>query len=154
MVSNRMVQVRSDKREDGLVFRRGDVLFGRLRPYLRKYYLPQRRGICSGEFWVMRADARYLAPAFLYNVVQTDGFIAAANRTSGSRMPRADWGVVRGFRFRLPSLGTQRKIVELLSTWDHAIATLRAHETALRRQKHGLLNGLVAEGKTPGESER
>ena len=90
----------------------------------------------------MRADAQRLLPAFLYNVIQTDIFIRVANRTSGSRMPRADWGVVREFRFALPSMETQRRIVELLSTWDDGMHRIRALRFAKARQKLGVIQVL------------
>jgi type I restriction enzyme, S subunit len=69
----------------------GDVLFGKLRPYLRKYLLAQFDGVCSTEIWVL-VSQKYITPNYLFYLVQTSEFIATANVSSGSKMPRADWG--------------------------------------------------------------
>ena len=68
-------------------FSSGSVLFGKLRPYLKKYYLPNFDGVCSSEIWVM--TSRKLESIFLYSFIQTPDFSGLANLSSGSKMPRA-----------------------------------------------------------------
>jgi type I restriction enzyme S subunit len=70
------------------VFNEGDVLFGKLRPYLKKYLQAPFDGVCSSEIWVLKG--KNISNAFLYRIVQTNSFIDLANQSSGSKMPRAD----------------------------------------------------------------
>ncbi len=103
------------------IFKKNDVLFGKLRPYLRKYWLAEFDGVCSSEIWVLRGIDNVCINEYLFLMVQTHDFIQAANVTSGSKMPRADWDYVSAFPFPLPPLPEQKAIAKVLSTWDKAI---------------------------------
>lgn len=104
------------------IFVKDDILFGKLRPYLRKYWLADRRGVCSSEIWVLKANEQYCIPRFLFLLVQTHNFIQFANVSSGSKMPRADWDYTSSFPCALPPLPEQKAIAKVLSTWDEAIS--------------------------------
>jgi len=88
-------------------FHSGDVLFGKLRPYLRKFAQPDFEGACSTEIWVL--NGKGLRNDYLFQLVQTPSFVAASNKTSGSKMPRADWGIMKDFPIRVPSPPEQQK---------------------------------------------
>jgi len=103
------------------VFNKGDVLFGKLRPYLRKYLQAPFDGVCSSEIWVLKGNG--VSNDFLYRIIQTDKFIDLANQSSGSKMPRADWSVVEKGIFSLPTIAEQKKISRFLSLLDERIAT-------------------------------
>ena len=103
------------------VFNKGDLLFGKLRPYLRKYLQAPFDGVCSSEIWVLKGNG--ISNDFLYRIIQTDKFIDLANQSSGSKMPRADWGVVEKGVFSFPTIAEQQKISKLLSLLDERIAT-------------------------------
>jgi len=103
------------------VFQKGDVLFGKLRPYLKKHYRPDFDGVCSSEIWVL--SGKGISIGFLYYLTQTSWFLDLANQSSGSKMPRADWSVLEKGRFCLPSLSEQQKIASFLSLIDERIAT-------------------------------
>jgi len=102
-------------------FKKGQVLFGKLRPYLRKYWLAEYDGVCSSEVWVLNSKSKKCSNEFLFRLVQSNRFIQVANVSSGSKMPRADWGYVSTFPFPLPPLPEQRAIAHILSTMDTAI---------------------------------
>lgn len=71
-------------------FSKGDVLFGKLRPYLAKSWLATFSGVCSSEFLVLRSHK--LHPRFLNYYSLTNEFIERVNAsTYGSKMPRASW---------------------------------------------------------------
>lgn len=103
------------------VFNKGDVLFGKLRPYLKKYLQAPFDGVCSSEIWVLKE--KNISNDFLYRIVQTNLFIDLANQSSGSKMPRADWNVVENGLFSIPSLPEQQKIATILSLIDERIQT-------------------------------
>ena len=131
----------SDKR----CFHVGDILFGRLRPYLQKHHAPTFAGVCSSEIWVLRPRIDVVASGFAYAIVQSPAFLRAANRSCGSRMPRADWGVVSQLALMLPSLPEQRRIAAVLNAADTEIDLQRDLITHLRAQKRSLLEQLLAE---------
>lgn len=102
-------------------FNVGQILFGKLRPYLKKYWLAEFEGVCSSEIWVLSPKNDNIINEYLYRLIQSEKFIQVANVSSGSKMPRADWEYVSHFPFPLPPLPEQQRIAEVLSTWDQAI---------------------------------
>ena len=123
-------------------FKAGDVIFGKLRPYLRKYAQPNFDGVCSSEIWVFSPTKKIINP-YLFQLVQTNQFISEANKSAGSKMPRADWGVVSEMVFPLPPLPEQRKIAKILSTWDKAISTTERLIDNSKQQKKALIQQLL-----------
>lgn len=148
----RLLGSTSSKNQDSLKnsFRKGDVLFGKLRPYLRKFYLADSDGVCSSEIWVLRANAHICEPNFLFYLVQSDEFIRAANVTSGSKMPRADWEVVSELPVILPPLAKQRQIASILRSSDREIELLIARLHRIEKQRQGLLQALLQSKVSPG----
>lgn len=74
-------------------FKKGDVLFGKLRPYLAKSWLAEFSGICSSEFLVLRSNK--VSPRFLNYFTLTEEFINQIDSsTYGSKMPRASWDFI------------------------------------------------------------
>lgn len=98
----------------GTPFTEGDVLFGKLRPYLAKYWLADRAGTAGGDIHVYRpTDAT--DPRFLQYAVGSENFIKFADASSkGTKMPRAEWASLREFRIAQYSLETQRRIADYL----------------------------------------
>jgi type I restriction enzyme S subunit len=100
-------------------FEEGQILFGKLRPYLKKFWKAEFEGVCSSEIWVM--NGKKVKNDFLFYLVQTEKFNQIANVSSGSKMPRADWNYMSEIPFDIPPLKEQEKIAEILTTWDEAI---------------------------------
>ena len=87
--------------KSGIAFHRGDVLYGKLRPYLQNWLLPAFDGLAVGDFWVLQpqnADS-----SFLYRLIQSRQFDEVANQSTGTKMPRADWKLVSKTMFSIPS---------------------------------------------------
>lgn len=118
-------------------FQSGDVLFGKLRPYLKKYAMPEFNGVCSSEIWVLRG--REIGNLFLYYLVQTQKFLRFSNQSSGSKMPRADWGLLEETSFDIPHPDEQRKIADFLSALDAKIDMVARQITQTEAFKKGLL---------------
>ena len=103
------------------IFQKGDVLFGKLRPYLKKYYQPNFDGVCSSEIWVL--NGKEILNDFLYYLIQTNSFVDLANQSSGSKMPRADWSILENGLFSFPNSEEQQKIASFLSLIEERIQT-------------------------------
>ena len=88
-------------------FSAGDVLFGRLRSYLRKFWHADKDGICTTEIWPLMVDSEQMDSGFLYAIVQSEKFIALTSVSYGTHMPRTDWGVMRNFEVNLPKIKEQ-----------------------------------------------
>lgn len=84
----------------GLKFEADDVLFGKLRPYLKNWFLADFEGLAIGDFWVLRANN--VASTFLFSLIQTNKFELISNLSAGSKMPRSDWGLVSSSCFFIP----------------------------------------------------
>ncbi|MQY42792.1 hypothetical protein GG681_09070 [Epibacterium sp. SM1969] len=115
----------------------GDVLFGKLRPYLKKHAHPDFEGVCSSEIWVLRSEE--ISSLFLFYLVQADQFVRLANISAGSKMPRADWRVLADSEFEIPHPNEQRKIADFLSAIDAKITAVSAQISEMETFKKGLL---------------
>lgn len=125
------------------VFEPGDILFGKLRPYLRKFLAPDFSGVCSTEIWVLKTVGSKLTSEFLHLIVQGDGFMEEASRSSGSKMPRADWGVVADYRMMLPVVEEQKQIAVVLQDADQEVDHLTDQLDHLRTEKKSLMQLLL-----------
>ena len=84
----------------GIVFHKGDVLYGKLRPYLQNWLLASFNGLAVGDFWVLQPQNT--DSSFLYRLVQSQQFDEVANQSTGTKMPRADWKLVSKTKFAIP----------------------------------------------------
>lgn len=98
------------------VYHEGDVLYGRLRPYLNKVLLAEQTGICSTEFHVMRVkDQDVILPAYLAAVMRTDVILAQTKHMmTGNTHPRISNEDVKNLCIPIPGIDVQRKIVNEL----------------------------------------
>ncbi len=128
-------------------FRAGDVLFGRLRAYLRKYWVATFDGICSTEIWPLVARDKGLCGPFLHLLVQTDEFLKAAGVSYGTHMPRSDWSVLEKLPVQLPSASEQGAIATVLSDMDAELRALQVRRDKTRDLKQAMMQELLT-GKT------
>jgi len=132
------------------IFNSGDVLFGKLRPYLRKLLLANFDGICSSEIWVLKNSEKTINK-FIFYFIQTEKFISHANVSSGSKMPRSDWSYLKNVSFPLPPLPEQNRIVAVLEVWDTAIEKLtRKIELKQNIKKNLMQQLLTGKNRLPG----
>ena len=124
-------------------FSKNDVLFGKLRPYLRKYLLAPFDGVCTTEIWVLKGintDNRYL-----FQLIQGSQFLGLTDIASGSKMPRADWNIVSSGRFKIPSLSEQQKIANFLIAIDDKIEQLTKKKSLLEKYKKGIMQQIFSQ---------
>ena len=123
----------------GIKFYAGDVLYGKLRPYLMNYLYPQFNGVAVGDFWVLRAAE--CDSSFLYRLVQTGSFQRLANVSSGSKMPRADWNLISQSFFAVPANHAEQKaIAKSLADLDNLITLHQRKLNLLKNTKKSLLD--------------
>lgn len=124
-------------------FKTGDVLYGKLRPYLKKYTQASFDGVCSTEIWVLQGYKEKLTNSYLYLIIQSNKFNVACNVSTGTHMPRADWEYVSNIPFIFPPLVEQEKIAGILSCWDDGIEKLSALIEKKKIQKKALMQQLL-----------
>jgi type I restriction enzyme S subunit len=96
--------------KSGIRFSEGDILYGKLRPYLMNFLLADFDGVAIGDFWVLRPNEN-VCSEWIYTLIQTDMFCEVANQSIGTKMPRADWSVVSNTYFHIPvSFEEQKRI--------------------------------------------
>lgn len=133
----------NEQKSSKTYFKSGDVLYGKLRPYLKKYYLAEFNGVCSTEIWVINSKTNFVDNGYLFYLIQTKKFNNVANISTGTRMPRADWKYIRNTIFNIPPLPQQQKIAQILSTWDKAIELKEKLIEQKKQQKKGLMQNLL-----------
>jgi len=112
--SGRLIINESEFDGDGTIFRKGDILFGKLRPYLAKVYLSDSSGEAVGDIWVLRPIGEH-HPKFLQYQLLNREFITTVNAsTTGAKMPRADWDYVGSLPAPTPPLNEQVSIANFL----------------------------------------
>ena len=96
-------------------FKKGQVLFGRRRAYLKKAAVAPFDGICSGDITVIEALPDRILPELLPFIIQNDSlFDYAVEKSAGSLSPRVKWEHLKNYVFELPNLEHQQKLVDLL----------------------------------------
>ena len=142
-------------------FKPGDVLYGRLRPYLNKVYRPTFEGLCSAEFIVLpqneRIDGRYLQ-----YFLNSAAFVRYATHLNAGDRPRIDFDQVAPYQIPLPGVSEQGRIVaeieKQFSRLDQAVANLKRVKANLKRQRTSVLQAvtsgrLAAEGQAAPRQE-
>ncbi len=111
----------SDAASTKKVFKKGDILFGTLRPYFRKVVRPNFDGVCSTDISVLKAK-KGNSQGFLFYLVASQPFIDFASVISnGTKMPRAKWNVLAKTEWHLPEPKEQHCIASILSAYDDLI---------------------------------
>ena len=101
------------------MFRKGNVLFGRRRAYLKKAAVAPFDGICSGDITVIEAIPDHILPELLPFIIQNDElFDFAVGKSAGSLSPRVKWEHLKNYEFELPDMDKQRELAELLWAMD------------------------------------
>lgn len=101
------------------MFRKGNVLFGRRRAYLKKAAVAPFDGICSGDITVIEAKPDRILPELLPFIIQNDAlFDFAVGKSAGSLSPRVKWEHLKNYEFELPDMDKQRELASLLWAMD------------------------------------
>ena len=129
------------------VFSPGDVLYGRLRPYLNKVIRPEEPGVASTEFLVFK-ESPALANALLVHLLSSSDLVGYASANSaGVNLPRVSGQRLGKYRFGLAPLPEQRRIVAMIeglfAKLDEGVTALKRAEAKLERYRASVLKSAV-----------
>jgi type I restriction enzyme S subunit len=148
--TGRRIETVAASEGENLAFRPGDVLFGKLRPYLAKAFLADFEGVCTSEFLVLR-PSNDITSGFLFYYALSPNFIdVVTSFSSGAKMPRAEWDVIGNLEVDLPPASRQPAIVDFLdretARIDDLIAKKLLIAELLREEHTALVSNLVRGG--------
>ena len=145
-----------DVKSSSSYFENGDVIYGRLRPYLNKVYMPDFIGLASGEFIVLPNQCN-LDNAFLKYFLNQWEFASFATRLNTGDRPRVDFNQLADYPFPLPPLPEQHRIVAEIETQftrlDASVAALRRGRANLKRYRASVLKNACEGRLVPTEAE-
>lgn len=139
------------------VFKSGDVLYGKLRPYLKKAIVSDTNGVCSTEFLVLQPKT-VLAP-WLHQWLLTTGVTQQIEAgCEGTKMPRADWEHVGSLHVPSPAASEQAEIIALLDRETKRIDSLISKKARfielLKEKRQALITHAVTKGLDPNVKMR
>ena len=151
--SGRFVPTDTEFAGDGVAFQHGDILFGKLRPYLAKALLAQNEGEAVGDFHVMRPQEGAI-PRFLQYQLLEQAFIDIVDgSTFGSKMPRASWEFVGTMPLPAPPPSEQTAIATFLDRETAKIDALVAEQerliALLKEKRQAVISQAVTKGLDP-----
>ncbi len=134
------------------VFKSGDVLYGKLRPYLKKAIVSDSNGVCSTEFLVMQPTS-IMAPWLHQWLLTTEVTQQIEAGCEGTKMPRADWEHVGSIYVPSPSQSEQAKIIAALDRETARIDAIITKKTCfielLKEKRSALITHAVTKGINP-----
>ena len=118
-----------------LRFKKGDILFGKIRPYFHKVGVAQTEGLCSSDTFVWRSkEQEYLG--LIASVAFSDDFVIHSVQTSqGTKMPHANWGVLKEYLVVIAPKQLLCKFNKLVSSTIEEISTLSTKNRNLKEQR-------------------
>lgn len=138
---------------EGVAFDAGDILFGKLRPYLAKVYLTECAGEAVGDFHVLR-PAKTMVGRFVQFQILTRAFIDVVDgSTFGSKMPRASWESLGNMPLAVPPVEEQTAIAAFLDRETGKIDALIAEQekllALLAEKRQATISHAVTRGLNP-----
>lgn len=131
----------------------GDVLFGKLRPYLAKVHLAQQDGLISSEALVIRSKEELHSEFLKYYMLSRDFINIVDSSTYGSKMPRASWDFIGNLPILLPEIEEQKTIARFLDFKTAQIDALIAKQQSLlgklAEKRTALISHAVTKGLDP-----
>ncbi|HEY0794538.1 MAG TPA: restriction endonuclease subunit S [Acidisarcina sp.] len=141
---------------EGTAIRAGDVIFGKLRPYLAKAYLAQSDGEAVGDFHVMRPTSNVLGKFFLHQLLNRDVVEIIDGSTYGAKMPRVSWDFLSNMSVVTPPLAEQRAIANFVereaAKTDALIEEQQRLIDLLKEKRQAVISHAVTKGLHVGYS--
>lgn len=134
----------SEVKSTKLVFKRGEILFGKIRPYFHKVGVAPIDGVCSSDTIVISSKASDYFSIVLA-CVSSEDFVNHATQTSqGTKMPRADWNVLIKYPIVIPPLSLLSRFNEFMLDIVYLIQNMIFRNRNLRRTRDLQLPKLIS----------
>jgi type I restriction enzyme S subunit len=125
----------------------GDILYGRLRPYLNKVHLTDFEGLGSGEIIVLNPMGEIYS-RYLAHLLNSQEFVRYANHRSTGDRPRVNYNKIKEFEVPIPPLAEQKSIVnkieKLFSKLDSGVSELKNAESRLEQYRRAVLKAGIS----------
>jgi len=136
------------------VFEKGDLLYGKLRPYLNKVTVAGSNGVCSTDILVFKKHSNSCNELLKFRLLSRDFVTFAQRNISGVQHPRVNVKKIGKFPINLPPLPEQHRIVakieEMFSDLDHSVAALEKAREQFKTYRQAVLK-YAFEGKLTAE---
>ena len=151
--TGRYLESNTEFEGSGVLFEPGDILFGKLRPYLAKVLAPDFNGSAVGDIYVFKAKED-VSSKFSFFRILSEAFIHVVNgSTYGAKMPRASWDFISNLVVAIPPLSEQKQIAEYLDKKtgliDELIEKKRQMIELLKEKRTATINQAVTKGLNP-----
>ncbi len=151
--TGRFIPTETEFEGEGIAFDAGDILFGKLRPYLAKAFRAESSGEAVGDFHVMRPFAGIDSRFAQYQILNREFIAIVDGSTFGSKMPRASWEFVGGMKVTTPPLPEQTRIAAFLDQETAKIDALVAEQerlmALLKEKRQAVISHAVTKGLNP-----
>ena len=151
--SGRFIQTETTFEGEGIAFERGDILFGKLRPYLAKVLLAGTAGEAVGDFHVMRPTKGTDSHFAQYQILNRAFIAIVDGSTFGAKMPRVSWDFISGMVLTAPPTPEQQTIATFLDRETAKIDKLIAEQKnlieLLKEKRQAVISHAVTKGLNP-----
>ncbi len=126
-----------------MVFKAGDILFGKIRPYFHKVVVAPTDGVASSDTIIIVPTDNAVQALILLTVSSVDFVASASMKSQGSKMPRADWKSLANFPIAIPTADVLRSFETVTGRWIAEIRRLVLVNHTLQRMRDILIPQLV-----------
>jgi len=151
--SGRFIQTETTFEGEGIALERGDILFGKLRPYLAKAYLAESAGEAIGDFHVMRPINGTESRFSQYQILNREFIAFVDGSTFGAKMPRVNWDFLGNMVLTVPPTPEQQTIAAFLDRETAKIDALIAEQQRLiellKEKRQAVISHAVTKGLNP-----
>ena len=151
--TGRFISTETEFEGEGIAFDAGDILFGKLRPYLAKALRAGSSGEAVGDFHVMRPVAGINSRFAQYQILNREFIAIVDGSTFGSKMPRASWEFVGGMKVTTPPQAEQKSIAAFLdqetAKIDELVAEQQRLMELLKEKRQAVISHAVTKGLNP-----
>jgi type I restriction enzyme S subunit len=151
--TGRFIETESDFQGEGVGFDANDILFGKLRPYLAKVWLADRKGEAVGDFHVLHPLSGSVPRFVQYQLLTKEVIDLVNGSTYGAKMPRASWDFLGSLGMPTPSEKEQTAIASFLDRETANIDALIGEQQRLiellQEKRQAVISHAVTKGLNP-----
>ena len=140
-------ETESEFQGEGVAFEKGDILFGKLRPYLAKVWLAYFSGEAIGDFFVMRPSLDIDGRFAVYQILNKEFISIVDGSTFGAKMPRVSWDFMANLRLPTPHIVEQHAIADYIGREtgkiDKTIQKILSQIATLKEYRQALISNVV-----------